>query len=258
MMAVMTVDRNRNYYVATRGSTASAPVNRIRWTQPKDDKEADAERLHIDFERPEVVNLFHSFASMIDQHNACRQEMLKFETTWKTQNWHIRCNMTLMALNIVDAWYVYKASTGVDWKQRKFYSMLCEQLIDNNWDKKPGALYKESGAREVAKAKVNKWMLDGNDEQENETQRPLRSGPHLTPVKDKNPNTGWTVQNRCRTVGCRAQVTHECSICFHLFCSKRGARFFCCRPDKSDHWEQHMKEFHGIGLKSIDEAYDLP
>lgn len=71
MMAIMTVDRARNYYVATRGSTAPAAVSRIRWQQPKNDKTVDATRESINFERPEVVNLFHSFASMIDQHNAC-------------------------------------------------------------------------------------------------------------------------------------------------------------------------------------------
>lgn len=249
MMAIMTVDRNRNYYIATRGTSAPATVNRIRWQQPRHDKEADARREHIEFERPQAVETFHSFASKIDQHNGCRQEMLGLERSWKTHNWHIRCNMTILGVSIVDAWMVYQSATDEKGKQRNFYSSLATQLIDNDWDNSKGELF-------ISSAGADNEEEDMIDFEENEHKKLLEKrshgiGLHLTPVKDKNPNMGYTWQHRCRRAGCRRQVTLECSICYDLYCQNKGERFYCCRPTLSDHWNLHMEEFHGACLKTI-------
>lgn len=255
----MTVDRNRNYYVATRGSTQPAPVKQICWQQPKDDMDAAAVRENIELERPEAVNLFHEFGSWIDRHNASRQEMLGLETTWKTQNWHIRCNMTMLAVSIVDSMLMYEAATDTQWKHGKYFSKLAEQLIDNNWDEHLGMLYKdmtplkrneeENDTGATSAAYVNDAAREAlGPAFVSRNVRPHGIGLHLTPVKEKNPKTGNTWQNRCRTQGCRRQVTKECNICYALYCKNKGERFYCCSPSKSNHWNEHMQNCHGICL----------
>lgn len=255
MMAIMTVDRNRNYYVSTRSSTTPKPVSRIRWTQPKNDKAADAVREEITFTRPEAVDMYHSFASIIDQHNGSRQEMLALETTWKTQSWHLRCNMTVIGISIVDSMLVYEQATHSKMKQRKYFAKLAEQLIDNNWDEAYGMLYDTSGAGKdrvsLPTIANDSLQQEANSKEKLAATRPHGIGIHLTPVKEKNPNTGFTWQHRCNFPGCRRQVTLECSVCFDLFKRNEGHRFFCCRPDKSNHWNKHMEEYHGACLRTI-------
>ena len=65
MMAVMTVDRNRQYYVATRGSSKDAFVSRERWQQGSDTT-AKPTKERIEFNRPDVVSMYHRIAGKID------------------------------------------------------------------------------------------------------------------------------------------------------------------------------------------------
>lgn len=41
--------------------------------------------------------------------------------------------MTVFGMAIVDTWLVNKALTGTSKKQKEFYRMLAEALIDNPW-----------------------------------------------------------------------------------------------------------------------------
>lgn len=184
--------------------------------------------------------------------------MLKLETTWKTHNWHIRCNTTILGVCIVDAWLLYKQATGIEMKQRKFYSILAEQLIDNKWDKQRGMLYKdlfqgeENDGLVQAPAPIE---IPCGDIGLSATFRPHGIGLHLTPIKEKQANSNHTAQARCRYPNCRRQVTTECSICFAIYQQGEGSRYYCCKPGKSDHWICHMQEHHGICLETVQENW---
>lgn len=249
-MAVMTVDRNRNYYISTRGSTAPTKVSRERWQQPRGDKEADAFLADIQFERPEIVSTFHNFAGMIDLNNRYRQQYLKLETTWKTQSWHLRTNMSVFGVHVVDSWMIYQAATGCDWKQRRFYSILSSQLIDNNWDNARGELFRNSktALNGIDLAAPQQKDESSSDENDGNEWTPLGAGIHLTPVKETD-KRGHRIQFRCSHIGCTRKVTHECSLCFSAKQSNHGSRFFCCKPDKKSHWKQHLKEYHDITIE---------
>jgi hypothetical protein len=51
-------------------------------------------------------------------------------------DWSMRVNMTVLGICIVDTWLIYKGCLGerCDLEQRKFYSVLAEQLIENQYD----------------------------------------------------------------------------------------------------------------------------
>lgn len=153
--------------------------------------------------------------------------------------------MTILALSIVDLWLVYQASTDVDWKQRKFYSKLAVQLIENEWDKHKGVMYKlsQAGKEEDTNLEDERSDMTPGKKQGN---GPHGIGVHLTPVKEKNPATGWTWQRRCSFPSCRRQKSPWNAIfAMSLIAKKKGVRFFCCKPGKTDHWNRHMEEFHG-------------
>ena len=111
MMAIMSVDRNRQYYVATRGSTQPSFVSRDRWQQGED-KDAAATLEKIEFFRPDIVSQFHRFAGKIDEHNRIRHDILRLTKTWKTKRWDVRVNMTILGMIMVDSLLVHKHTTG--------------------------------------------------------------------------------------------------------------------------------------------------
>lgn len=106
MVALMTVDRNRQYYIATRGCTTPATVTRTRWKQGED-KDAEATRETSEFDRPHVVSFFHRTANKIDIHNRYRHEILGLTNTWKTKRWDMRVNMAILGMIFIDTFLVW-------------------------------------------------------------------------------------------------------------------------------------------------------
>lgn len=160
--------------------------------------------------------------------------------------------MTVLAVSIVDSFLTYQSLTCEDnLKQRKFFSKLAEQLIDNDQENDRGKLFKDMGSKDETTASSSvEW--DTTVPQSLDEKRPHGIGIHLIPVKDKNPKTGFTAQNRCRAIGCRRQVTLECSFCYESYSQgeKGSFQFYCCKPDKTDHWNRHMEDFHGLCLET--------
>ena len=69
LMAVLWVDRDRRYFVATASSTRpGAPCERLRWRE----QEGGAERVAVSVPQPEVAEIYYGCCAQIDRHNRCR------------------------------------------------------------------------------------------------------------------------------------------------------------------------------------------
>ena len=132
-MAVMSIDRTRHYFIATRGSMESAPVRRTRWQQGLD-QDADAKLTAIEFNCPKVISDYHSSASKIDLHNRFCHQHLRLTSTWKTQHFDVRVNLSVLSMVIINSFLAYYDATLDAIQQHKLYMQLAEELIDNNWD----------------------------------------------------------------------------------------------------------------------------
>jgi hypothetical protein len=136
LLAFVWVDRDRRYFIATAGSLAKGrPIQRVKWTQvDRDTPNAEPARVGISIDQPEAAELYYAASGKIDQHNRHRQASLMLETKLKTMNWHMRLNLTVFGMCVVDSFLLMQGTQG-DWlEQRSYYEMLAEQLIDNTFD----------------------------------------------------------------------------------------------------------------------------
>ena len=133
MMAVLWLDRDRRYFVATAGSTQpGTPCERLRWREMP----GGAQRVAVTVPQPEVAEIYYSCAAKIDQHNRCRQDDLRLEHKFGTHDWYLRVNLSLLGMCFVDAWLLHTGARGTaaTLKQATFYEELATGLIDNTFD----------------------------------------------------------------------------------------------------------------------------
>ena len=89
----------------------------------------------LEIPQPEATSIYYEVCGQIDQHNRKRQDDLDIEKTLVSHAWHIRVNISLFSISVVDSFNVYKACSGEDNKnQDSFYTLLSEELIDNAFD----------------------------------------------------------------------------------------------------------------------------
>ena len=75
--------------------------------------------------------------AMIDCHNRHQQATMGIENKLVTQNWSMRVNLTIFSMIIVYTWLAYSQCKGEGMmakKQKTFYTLLAEELIDNILD----------------------------------------------------------------------------------------------------------------------------
>ena len=198
--AVLWVDRERRYFVATSGTTLpGTTIYRERWRRVGN----ESRRIMTETSVPDVAETYYTAASQIDRHNRCRQDDLKLEKKFRVKEWSQRVNTSLLAMCIVDAWLLYKGNRGSrgSISPNEFYSLLAEELIDNN--------YCIPGTR-------------------SRTYRPEHSdvtasgiGPHLTPTIRKRKRQDGTVlnallQGKCRSCKSGKKTKYVCSECTRL------------------------------------------
>jgi hypothetical protein len=171
MLAMVWLDRERRYFVATASSAADGtPYSRVRWRQ----LENGPCRMEINVPQPEVADIYYSCCAAIDRHNRCRQADLRLEKKFQVKEWSFRVNSSLLAMIIVDSWLIYSGAVGEGraMSQGEFYEALATELIENKWD---GVELRQRVTSDIEPA--------------NWADRP-RSGisAHLTPTKRKRKN----------------------------------------------------------------------
>lgn len=208
--AVLWVDRERRYFVATAGNCLpGSKIYRERWRRVND----STVKIITETDIPQIAETYYEAASQIDRHNRCRQHDLNLEKKFQVREWSIRVNTSLLAVCIVDAWLLYKGSQGSRdiMTPNQFYGKLAEQLIDND--------YAVTGTRsrnvDVPATKVTASGI----------------GPHLTPTtrKRKLQNgtpTNFAMQGRCKMCKNGARSSYVCSECPDVWlCHSKKGRF---------------------------------
>jgi Transposase IS4 len=228
MMAMMWLDRNRQFFIATTSTTLEGrPYSRTRWRQ----LEKGPARVDLVVPQPEVAEMYYSTCAQIDRHNRCRQDDLMLERKIGTHDWSFRTNCSLLGMIIVDAWLVYSGGRGARaaMEQRSFYEKLADQLIDNQFD--------YVGLRDRSASS----LVDAK--------QILRSGRdvHLTPTKKRRKTKdGVTLtfaeQGRC-TVCKFKKSTYICSSCADSG-PEAGSVWLCHSKFGRDCFDKHVKNVH--------------
>jgi len=129
LMAVVWVDRERRYFIASASSTIPGkPYTRLRWRQGDE----SAARVTLTVPQPQVAETYYCCCSQIDRHNRCRQDDLQLEDKIVTHDWSMRVNLSLLGMCIVDSLLLYSGARGAaaGHNQNEFYEDLAEQLIE--------------------------------------------------------------------------------------------------------------------------------
>jgi hypothetical protein len=206
MMAFVWMDRQRRSSLAE-----GSPYKRQRWRQLGDasgDDHADPQLVDLVVPQPKAAEVYYETCAMIDRHNRHRQDTLGIENKLVTQNWSMRVNLTVFSMIVVDTWLAYsqcKGESAMLEKQKTFYTLLAEELIDNRLDV-PNVRLRLSTPR----AELNQMIFDRMGDP--------RAGvsAHLTPTKRKKRTVNgdilpYSLQGRCRV--CKCLTTFMCSLC---------------------------------------------
>ena len=134
LMAVMWVDRDRNYFISSVGTTnGGTPIYRERWRT----RHGVTRKEELSIRIPSVCEQYYETCSQIDRHNGSRQDDLGLEKKFEVKEWSMRVKTSLLAICIVDAWNLYAGSKGDGSKisPNQFYCELADQLADNKYDR---------------------------------------------------------------------------------------------------------------------------
>ena len=178
---------------------AGTPYTRCRWQQiDPTTPSAPPQRVQLTIEQPKIAEIYYSTCASIGRHNRCRQDNLGIEKKIETKYWSMLVNLSIFSMIMVDSWLVYSAiknheSPMTAGNQKDFYSMLSEELIDNNYDFK---------GQTVGLRHSPTW--DYQDACLRTINGQPRSGvmTHLTPSKrlknSKGEKTTFRYQGRCK------------------------------------------------------------
>jgi len=217
MLAFVWMDRDRRYFIANASSLEEGEIYVWQcWCQVNQEANAAPTRVQLNIRQPKAAEIYYQACAMIDRHNRCRQDDLCLERKLVTHKWSMRVNMSIFAMIVVDTWLVYRQSTKPRAeeleqteevyleKQKAFYSMLAEELIDNNYDAVSSGRRARSSVTGVEQGVAG--MLTDRYGQP-------RSGihAHLTPTKRKRKQNSYCQQGRCKI--CGKKTTLVCSLC---------------------------------------------
>ena len=210
MLAFVWMDRDRRYFISSCSSLQEGqPMVRERWRQLVSDLTTPPEKVELTIPQTACSDIYFAACGKIDQHNRDRQATLCLERKFKTHDWSMRVNMSIIAMCIVDTWRVWSRindsgeSSPIE-SQKQFYGNLAAELIDNTFDQVGG----------VARARNNNSQ---NDEFDPAFIDPItghaRSGDgvYLRRCTKKRKNTNHVFQGRCKV--CHQKTSYVCGAC---------------------------------------------
>ena len=108
LLAFVWVDRDRRYFIASCSSLQEGrPQVRQQWRQLVKDLTTPPEKMELVIPQPIAVETYYAVCSKVDQLNRDRQSTLSIERKFKTLDWSMRVNLTILSMCIVDAWRVW-------------------------------------------------------------------------------------------------------------------------------------------------------
>lgn len=222
--AVLWVDRERRYFVATCGTALpGTTIYRERWRRVDNVSRVTTTQTEI----PSVAETYYSAAAQVDHHNRCRQADLKLEKKFRVKEWSQRVNTSLLAICVVDSWLLYKGNRGSrgTMSPNDFYTSLAEALVDNT--------YMVPGTRSTNEHVVQSDMTTSG------------IGPHLTPTSRKRKRVDGTVTSQALQGWCKSCKKYKTKfVCSE--CSRQHSKdCWVCHSDTGRQcFVQHLRVYH--------------
>ena len=234
LMAVLWLDRDRRYFVSSTGTTLPGEeIHRERHTMV----DGKSQLLEKDIPIPKVCETYYATCAAVDRHNRCRQHDLKLEKKFQTKRWFLRVNTSILAMIVVDAWLLYKASCRSPNPMSPwiFYSKLAEQLIKNRYEGPISLL---------------PTTLPATETLSRSTDNPISGvGIHLMPTTRKQKKRDGTETNSLYRGRCEICKGHVKSSLICSNCKGHRCRdvFLCGAKTGRNCFEQHLAVAHDIG-----------
>jgi hypothetical protein len=195
--------------------------------------------------QPKAAEIYYKTCAMIDRHNRHRQDTLGIENKLLvTQNWSMRVNLTILSMIVVDTWLAYSQcrSEGRQQaeRQKTFYTLLAEELIDNRLDSMNVRL-----RASTPRAELTHMFYDRLGD------RRAGVSAHRTPTKRRKRTVNgdilpYSLQGRCRVCKCLStfmcsslcEDSLECTTTMWICHTKKGK---LCFPTHLETWhKQHV------------------
>ena len=227
-------------FIWTRGAGHTEPGNPYvaKW---KDRNGNNAERL---IPRPSIVSFYFERSNGIDVANMMRQDTLRLEKCWVTQDGYFRILTSLMGSNIVDAWRLYLHHCRNNHRHRNitlidFSSMLAHDMLTNSLEDQedlqdsfsispPQAIH-NSAQQTVSQQTLSK-VMEEYDRKLKETI--VRHTLLKTDEKEKRKNNLFRTKRAiCSMSGCKCTTSMFCPQC--PVPKGRDKAWICgnCEPD---------------------------
>jgi len=233
LMAVLLVNRERRYFIASASSTLpNKPDTRLRWRQGDE----SAARMALTVPQPQVAETYYRCCSQLYRHNRCRHDALQLEHQLVTHDWSMRVTVSFLGIWIVDSWLLYSGARGAaaGLNQNEFYDDLAEQLIENTFETVRMRQRGDAGSTAGEVEPV-----------------PLRYGVgiHRTPTRKRrtgssNKDEEHRAQRMCRVCHCpgTSWVCSGCrdSECVEVLCYGPKTGRLC--------FDKHMREVHKLDV----------
>jgi hypothetical protein len=220
------------------------PYVRRRWRQVEDvTTQADPEYVELLIPQPKACELYYQSCAMIDRHNRNRQDTLQLEKKLETDNWSMRVNMSILGMVLVDSWLAFTQCTNSEEKQKDFYILLSEELIDNNYDRTGGRSRRQEDGGIGSNSSPTITHATGAP----------RSGiyAHLTPTKRRKKKsngelTRYSYQGRCKV--CGRKTIYICSQCMDEDVTNGATcEVYICYTNKGRLcYSEHMHTAHSV------------
>ena len=188
------------------------PQERERWRQLVTDLTTPPTKVHLVVPQPVAAEVYYDACGKIDQHNRDRQATLGLERKFRTHDWSMRVNMSILSMCLVDSWRIWmrinninEGDTAIE-TQKQFYGYLSAELIDNNYDRVGG---------QVRQANVNNSFVDidiNPDLVDPVTGKPRAGdGVYIRRCTKRRKNTNHVHQGRCMV--CKIKTSYICAAC---------------------------------------------
>ena len=226
LYAFVWVDRDRRFFITnTLSLAAGRPYTRRRMRQVQPvETDLPPEDVELTIAQPLASEVYYGVCGKIDQHNRRRHDDLQFEKKIEVKSWDKRVNLSILAIIVVDAFFVYTALVCNE-SEKDFWNYLAEELIDNSYDV-------VNPRRRQRNSVESPELLHANG-----TPRAGVSH-HLSPTKTKQRRKPtFSAQRQCKI--CKMKTTTTCSSCQMYVCNSKSGRTCFAR---------HMAEAHSSSI----------
>jgi len=221
LLAFVWVDKDRRYFISNCSNLSPGiPYSRMRWRQVQEvESNIEPDRVEVEITQPKCAELYYETCAMIDRHNRSRQDNLQIERKYGNKEWHMRVNLSIVSIIVVDTWNFKHGVLGEQCEETEndFYTLLADEMITNTLDEgrrmrnRYGSPTNESPTRLIGTdGRINSGI-----------------GVHLTPTRKRRKMGGevtkFLSQDWCPE--CKDyKTTYVCSICNIPFCHTKTGR----------------------------------